>query len=162
MADLMHEIFVLYYKDVYGYLYGLCRDALLAEDLASETFLEAVKSVSRFRGEADAKTWLFSIARNRWYAYLRKKKRQVQTVEQDETLPGGENPAENAEASELSEEIRALLSHEPERTRNVVLMRLEGYSYYEIAKKYGISESSARVIDFRARAKIRKELEKVI
>ena len=160
MAELMHEFFVLYYKDVYGYLYGLCRDSLLAEDLASETFLEAVKSVSRFRGEADAKTWLFSIARNRWYAYLRKKKRQVQTVEPDETLLGGDNPAEQAENAETAEAIRDLLSHETERTQDIVRMRIEGYSYYEIAKKHGISESSARVIDFRARTKIRKELGK--
>ena len=37
-------------------------------------------------------------------------------------------------------------------------MRIEGYSFHEIGMKYGISESSARVIDFRAKEKIRKIL----
>lgn len=39
-------------------------------------------------------------------------------------------------------------------------MRIEGYSFYEIAMKYNISESSARVIDFRTKKKIRGILEK--
>ena len=39
-------------------------------------------------------------------------------------------------------------------------MRLEGYSFYEIGLKYNISESSARVIDFRAKSKIRNILKK--
>ena len=53
-----------------------------------------------------------------------------------------------------------MLDREPERTRKIVLMRLEGYSFYEIGKKCGISESSARVVDFRTKAKIREILKK--
>ena len=60
----------------------------------------------------------------------------------------------------LAERIYALLEEEPERTRSIVLMRSEGYSFYEIGVKHGISENSARVIDFRAKAKIRKILKK--
>ena len=56
--------------------------------------------------------------------------------------------------------IYHLLEQEPERTRNIVLMRLDGYSFYEIGQKYGISESSARVIDFRTKEKLRKILKK--
>ena len=37
-------------------------------------------------------------------------------------------------------------------------MRIEGYSYLEIAQKYEISESSARVIDYRAKKKIKETL----
>ena len=51
-----------------------------------------------------------------------------------------------------------MLEAEPERTRHIVLMRIEGYSFYEIGARFGISENSARVIDFRAKAKIRKIL----
>ena len=39
-------------------------------------------------------------------------------------------------------------------------MRIDGYSYYEIASKHKISENSARVVYFRAKSKIRKYLEK--
>lgn len=39
-------------------------------------------------------------------------------------------------------------------------MRIEGFSFYEIGLQYNISESSARVIDFRAKSKIRTILKK--
>ena len=62
MKRLLEELFAQYYKPVYSYLYSLSRNAALAEDLASEVFLETVKSIGSFRGESDIKTWLFSIA----------------------------------------------------------------------------------------------------
>ncbi len=76
MQQLLKMLFEEYYMDLYRYLFGMCRDASLTEDLVSETFLEAVKSIVTFRGQSDVKTWLFSIARHRWFGYLRKKKRQ--------------------------------------------------------------------------------------
>ena len=72
MQEALKKLFADHYQDVYVYLYSLCHDALLAEDLASETFLEAVKSIARFRGDSDLKTWLFAIARHRWSACLRR------------------------------------------------------------------------------------------
>ena len=77
MQTLLKELFSTYYKDVYTYLYSLSHDASLSEDLTSEVFLEVVKSIATFRGESDIKTWLFSIARHKWFAYLRQKKRQI-------------------------------------------------------------------------------------
>ena len=59
---------------------------------------------------------------------------------------------------DISNKILYLLEKEPERTRSIVLMRIEGYSYLEIAQKYEISESSARVIDYRAKKKIKETL----
>lgn len=161
MKQLLAELFETYYKDVYTYLYSLCRDASLSEDLASEVFLEVVRSVSSFRGKSDIKTWLFSIARHRWYAYLRGKNRQVQTQSIHDLFDSpelgivGEDPAAEAAAR-----IREMLAQEPQLTRNIVQLRIDGYSYYEIAARLGISENSARVVYFRAKAKIRNRMEK--
>ena len=62
--------------------------------------------------------------------------------------------------NEVAELIQELLSGESALTRDVVQMRIDGYSYYEIAAKHKISENSARVVYFRAKSKIRKYLEK--
>ena len=159
MKQLLAELFEKYYIDVYTYLYSLCHDASLSEDLASDVFLEVVKSISTFRGESDIKTWLFSIARHRWFAYLKKKNRQVQTEsihDLYDTAELGMTDDEN-EAAEL---IQQLLSGESALTRDVVRMRLDGYSYHEIALRHKISENSARVVYFRTKSKIRKYLEK--
>ena len=160
MEELLREVFDAHYRDVYTYLYSLCRDAPLSEDLAQETFLEAVQSIGSFRGESDVKTWLFTIARRRWFAHLRGKKRQVETEALRDFLPGGETAEDAVIRRAAAERVLALLAAEPARTRGIVLDRLEGLSFYEIGRKYSVSESSARVIDFRARAKIREILKK--
>lgn len=161
MEALLDELFAACHRDVYAYLYSLCRDASLAEDLTGEVFLEAVRSIRGFRGEADCKTWLFSIARHRWLAWLRKKKRQPQLEALQDFLPdGGESPEDLARYTDLLTRVRRLLDKEPPRTRKIVAMRLDGYSFYEIGLACGVSESSARVIDHRAKARIRDALQK--
>ena len=170
MKRLLENLFRTYYKDIYRYIYSLTHDASLSEDLASDVFLEVVKSIATFRGAADMKTWMFSIARHKWIDYLRKKNRRVETEvlselvgKEQDTGNGQKNsggPEEQYLEKELLERIHALLDEEPERTRNIVNLRLEGYSFYEIAQKENISESSARVIYFRAKEKLRQILVK--
>lgn len=164
---LLKQLFTNHYKDVYCYLYHLTHDTSLSEDLTSEVFLEVVKSIASFRGESDVKTWLFSIARHKWFGYLRQKKRQVQTELLSEFYEHSLNdeskektPEAQYNEKELRQRIYELLNLESERTKQIVLMRLDGFSFYEIGRRYGISENSARVIDFRAKAKIRQILKK--
>lgn len=159
MRKLLEQLFSLYYRDVWRYLYSLSQDAALSEELASETFLEAVGSVAAFRAESDVKTWLFSIARHRWYAWLRKKGRAPVIEELSDLIAApGKAPEEELIRREMTKRILELLEKEPQRTKDIVLMRAEGYSFREIAKKWGITENSARVTDFRARTKIRRLL----
>ena len=143
MQRLLEKLFHTYYKDIYRYLYSLTHDASLSEDLTSEVFLEAVKSIAAFRGESDVKTWMFSIARHKWIDNLRKKNRQAEIevlAERVGDLPDADSgaelkgPEEQVLDKELLERVYALLEEEPERTRNVVNLRLEGYSFYEIGK----------------------------
>lgn len=160
MQQLLKSLFESYYKDVYAYLYSLCHDADLSEELAAEVFLEVVRSIAGFRGKADLKTWLFSIARHRWYRWLRQKKRRAEAVMASELYEGTGQGAEEAYMDRfLAGQVRSLLQQEPPRTREIVGLRMKGYSFYEIAQQCGISENSARVIDFRARARIRKRLQ---
>lgn len=116
-----------------------------------------------FRGEASIKTWLFSIARNVFYEYLRKNKRVVPT--EDETLAlmyvqSGMVQPDAGDLASLSELVNELLDRRDERSRKVFHMRLEGYSFREIDEKIGISENSARVLEYRTRAYLQKELRK--
>lgn len=161
MKELLVELFDHYYKDIYTYLYSLCHDASLSEDLTSEVFLEVVKSIAAFRGESDIKTWLFSIARHKWFAYLRKKTHQIHTESihdlYDSNFVG---VSHSSFPGDLEQVIQTLLETETELTRKIFQMRLDGYSYFEIASNFNISENSARVIYFRAKTKIKKYLEK--
>ena len=161
MKHLLTELFDQYYKDVYSYLYSLTKDSSLSEDLTSEVFLEVIKSITTFRGESDMKTWLFAIARYRWYAYLKKEKKYIQA---ENIYDLSESPFLSTDdfssASDLEQMINTILSTENETTKKVFQLRLEGYSFYEIGEKLGIAENSARVVFFRLKTKIKKSLEK--
>ena len=156
----IQALYEQYKQDVFLYLVSLTRAPSLAEDLTSETFLGAIRALPRFQGRADIKTWLFSIARHQWYAHLRKQKHQVGFEE----LAGIYLAQEDAEGRVLQREaahrVMELLEQESENARQVVGLRIAGYSVYEISQKLGISESSVRVMDFRAKKKIRETIEK--
>src|SRR5213594_980177 len=57
--------------------YLLCGDETEAQDLVQETFLQALKSTHRFRGDSLVYTWLHGILRNLSHRHLRKQKRLV-------------------------------------------------------------------------------------
>ena len=63
-----------YFKDVYVFVFSVSKDKYIAEDITSETFMKAIKSIDSFKGNCDIKTWLFQIAKNSYYSYLRKNK----------------------------------------------------------------------------------------
>lgn len=158
---MLKKIYEEYKQDVYAYLISLTHDASLSEDLLSETFLGALKSIHRFKGESSIKTWLFSIARNKWYEHLRKEKEIISIDELTYNYIISEDNLEMISINkELSSKILTILENEPSRTKDIVLMRIEGYSYLEISEKHNISESSARVVDYRAKKKIKEILAK--
>lgn len=159
------SIYKAYRQDVFQYITSLTGANSLdaVEELSAETFFRAFTGFHSFRGEASIKTWLFSIARNVLYEYLRKNKRVVPT--EDETLAlmyvqSGMVQPDAGDLVSLSELVNELLGRRDERSRKVFHMRLEGYSFREIGEKIGISENSARVLEYRTRAYLQKELRK--
>lgn len=158
--DTLEYLYETYRTDVFRYLMGLTRNADLAEDLLSETFCTALTALNGFRGDGSVKSWLFTIARNKWLDHLRKSS-LISDIDLTEiyiadTAPG---PEQRAMYKEAAQRVLELLDREDKRTQTVVKMRIEGYSFYEIARKLNIRENSARVIDFRARKKLRQQLE---
>ena len=158
---LLKKIYEEYKQDVFKYLVSLTHDTSLSEDLVSETFLGALKSLHKFKGESSIKTWLFSIARNKWYEYLRKEKVNISIDDLAYNYILSESDLDDVLIKrELYNKIINLLKSEPPRTEDIILMRIKGYSYFEIGKKHNISESSARVIDHRTKKKIKNILAK--
>ncbi len=161
MRALLEGLFRDYYRDIYRYLRCLTGDDQLAQDLTSETFLEVFTSLAGFRGQSDVRTWLFTIARRRWIAHLKRQKRrpeeQALTLLLESPLPG---PEAQAETGALLEALDRAMTALPQRTASVVRLRLSGLSFYEIGQALAVSETSARVIWFRARQVLKEALEK--
>ncbi len=148
----------LHQEELYHYLLGLTHDPELAEDLLQETFLQAILGFSRFRQESSVRTWLFAIGRNLWLKQLRKRR---PTIGYDDLLEtyAKETLEETAANREMLARIKKLMAQKEERENQVFSMRVSGYSYAEISRKVGISESSARVIEHRIRLWLKEQLE---
>lgn len=65
-----------YYKIVFGYVFSLCGNRELTEDIVQDTFVKAILHEKCFRGDCKMESWLCQIAKNLYYSYLRKKKGQ--------------------------------------------------------------------------------------
>jgi RNA polymerase sigma-70 factor (ECF subfamily) len=66
------EVVRRYYSQVRRWIYRWVQSPEIAEELTQETFLAAWEKLHTFRGEAKLSTWLYTIARRKAFAYLRK------------------------------------------------------------------------------------------
>lgn len=145
-----------YYQKVYAFLYRLCADATLAEDLTQETFLQAYKSFHKFRGDCEVFTWLAAIGKHVYFKYLKKKKLHLDAANLElvaqSYLQNGESPEERMHQKDVEEAVRKVVENIPKKYRDVVLLRIYAeLPFSQIAQILKISESSAKVIYFRAK-----------
>lgn len=156
----MESVYREYADLVYRFLYSYTHDVEWSQELMQETFLRAVKSISRYDGSCKLSVWLCQIAKHVLYQEFRKKKRVV-TVELTDYLPDASAPC--GEASVLRQEgkieLYRAIHHLPELEREVVLYRITGeLSFREIGAILGKSENWSRTVFYRAKQKIKKEL----
>lgn len=71
------QIYSSYLKDVYQYVFSLCRDPAEAEEITQETFYQALKSMPTFRGDCKLIVWLCQIAKHSYFARLKKRSEQL-------------------------------------------------------------------------------------
>lgn len=157
----MEAIYQEYASLVYRFLYSFTQDREWAQELMQETFLRAVTSISRYDGSCKLSVWLCQIAKHVLWQEIRKKK-HIDLVELDDTLP--DRTALDGEASVLSQEnkmeLYQAIHHLSETEREVILYRITGeLSFREIGTILGKSENWARTVFYRAKQKIRKELD---
>lgn len=153
------EIYDNYFKDVYLYIYSLSGNKHMAEDITSETFMKAIKSIDSFKGTCDIRVWLCQIAKNSYYSYLRKEKKLVSIdsfPDQEDDL----NIEKKVCAREESMKIHEILHSLNEPYKEVFTLRVFGeLSFKQIASLFGKSDNWACVTYHRAKNKIKERLE---
>ena len=156
-------IYEKYFNRVYAFLYRMCRDESLAEELTQETFFQAFKSFPKYRGESELFTWLASIAKFTFFGYVKKNKHMNENVDiellADNLLDTDGDPEETLQQRETVDAIRRVIERIPEKYRDVVVLRLYAeLPFAQIAKSLNISETSAKVIFHRAKKLLSEEL----
>jgi RNA polymerase sigma-70 factor, ECF subfamily len=135
------------------------------EDIAQQVFLKAYLGIKKFDQRAAFSTWLYKIAVNECWDYLRKRKVRPLTYEADlseeqvSRLDGivsssrpPEGPSARAETREILERMLAAL---PEQDRQLLILKeIEGFSVQELAEILNLNVNTVKVRLFRARGRI--------
>lgn len=145
------------YALVFGYLYSLCGDMHMAEDLTSETFLRAILKIDSYDGRVKASTWLCTIGKNLFINECKKRSRQVPL--DGITLTEENSMEETYLQTEAARTLRILIRELTPPKDQVVILRQQGYSFREIGEALGKSENWARVTFFRAKNELMEKLE---
>lgn len=158
------QIYKAYFKPVYLYVRRISGNEQIAEDITSETFLKAINSIERFRGGCDMRVWLCQIAKNTYYAYLKKAGKTVSTDENSlqNTADPASSLSEQLGEREEARQIRKVLHHMPEPYKEVFMWRVFGeLSFREIGELYGKTDNWACVTYHRARKMMRSRWEEI-
>jgi RNA polymerase sigma-70 factor (ECF subfamily) len=160
----------LFERRVRGLLGRLLSDERDVEEAAQDTFVQAWRNLSRFRGNAAPFTWLYRIAVNEALQRTRRKRPETRPIEgevldvlEHERRPAGSPPRpvdlelEEREAQAfLLEQVRRL----PFELRAPIVLRdIEGWSNQEAADILELSLAATKSRIHRARMKLREELE---
>lgn len=155
------ELVKKYQREIYGLAYRLVLDAEEAKDLAQQAFLQAFVHIRSFRQQAQFRTWLFRIAINQCYSYLKSKKKFGEPVDPGEfVMVGEESPEEDLVTKDRRQRLYAALERLPAKQRAVITLKLEqGLSYEEIARVLGGTTGAARVNYCQALKTLKKYLQ---
>ncbi len=157
------ENLVLTHKDSLIYfIHRYVKDLDTAEDLAQDAFVDVYVYKERYTFRVSFKTYLFTIGRNKAIDYIRKHRRLVLMgdEENDDIEAEGQNPEEQIVAQETSQTVRrALRKLKPDYQAAIELIDLEEMSYADAAKILNKTLPQMKILIFRARKSLKKQLE---
>ncbi len=152
------EIYEKYALKIYKYIYSLCKNNDIAEEILQDTFYNAMKNTESFKGNSSIYTWLCKIAKNNWKNYLkRKSKIEFVPLEEDRLYNSDfENIEDKQELLRVYQEINKLDSI----TKEILLIKMHSnLTFKEIGNLFNKSEQWARTRFYRGKLKLKEELE---
>jgi RNA polymerase sigma-70 factor (ECF subfamily) len=164
-AALAH-FFDAFFDRVHAYLRRLVGDENLAEDLAQDVFLQALRALDGYDPGRDPRPWLFTIATNKlrdhWRARAAHGEDRETSLDRDElggALALTEPPDRVTSTEEVATRVRAAIDALPEGLRATVLLRVyEGLSFEDIGRILERNEVAARKRYSRALGALREAL----
>ena len=152
-ADAFGMLYDHYQASVYRFLFYRTRSSTLAEDLTSETFFRALRSMTNFRWQGkDFGAWLMTIARNLATDHFKAGRTRLEMTTEDMTPhdDATEGPESQVLASLTNEMLLSALTQLPDEQRDCLVMRfLQGMSISETASVLDRSDGAVKQLQLR-------------
>jgi len=149
------EIVERHRPEILRYLGRMLRDTDEAEDACQDVFLRAHRALPRLRTDSNVRAWLYRIATNRALNAGRRRTRalaRAADVDVDALAAPVDSPEARADLRAVARAVEAL---PPRQRAALVLRRLHGLDYREIASSLGGTEAGARANVYQAVRKLR-------
>lgn len=153
------QIYEEYFDKIYRYITLKIGDAVEAEDLTQQVFLNSLRSISSYRWKGKPfSAWLYRIAHNQVVDYLRKKKKTAVPLE--ETLASaGDNPQLAVEHKLKIEEVLAATRKLTSAQREVISLRFTSeLSIAEVSQLMGKSQGAVKALQHSGIVALRRAL----
>lgn len=156
--DDLDWIYQQHMKDVYRYLYSLCRDHHMTEDILQETFYRAYLHLENCKDDK-VKPWLFRVAYHAFIDVKRKNKRMdLQEISYFDSLFHTETLEQQVMEQERWNELKLAIGELPERQKQaIVLYDFHQFSYQEASELMKVGLSHFKILLFRARQTLRQQ-----
>jgi RNA polymerase sigma factor (sigma-70 family) len=137
-----------------------------AEEISQDIFVKAYRSLADFRGESKFSTWLYTIVRTSCITFLRKKKLDITSIDNERTFLQVENRESGFKANIIEQKSRHAMVNEairllgPDDAQLITLFYKGEQSLEEISKVMGLEANTVKVKLHRARHRLKEKMEK--
>jgi RNA polymerase sigma-70 factor (ECF subfamily) len=136
-----------------------------AEEIAQDCFVKAYRSLNNFQQTAKFSTWLYSIVYTTSMTFLRKKRLDTQSIDDEELYIQLENHVSDFRADQVEQKSKfaylnlAITQLLPDDAAIITLFYKGEQSLEEIAKTLGMESNTVKVKLHRARQRLKGKLE---
>ena len=168
-----HQLFERHVAGVIGFAMQFVGNRARAEELAQDVFLQVYRTRARYAPRARFKTWLYRMTTNACLSELRRPEHRARvqpidrSADEDGNNPGPaiEAPTRSSEETVLDreavEQLRAAVAQLPPQQRAALLLaRVNGLSYEEVAASLSCSISAVKSLIHRATITLREQMRK--
>lgn len=157
--EAFKQLYDQWYLPIRNFIYFKTGDVDLTDDLLQDVFVKLWETRHKIRRET-VKSYLYTIANHLTINQLKKQQTQFRFIaRQDHQAQNNESPEFAMETKELDAALQKALAQLPEKNRVVLLMhKMEGHSYKEIAERLGISQKAVEKRMHKAREQLKKHV----
>src|SRR3989344_5321205 len=157
-VERFSELYNLYIRKIYKFIYYKTLHKQTAEDLTSEVFFKALKNIYKFNAEHRFSQWIYKIAQNAVIDYFRTYKK-TENIEDVWELRDDADFVEKIDEKMVFEKVKKCLAGFSSIERDIIIMRLwQDMSYDEISEATGKNTGNCKVIFSRSISKLRSEV----